>query len=82
MNAYYNVKKNYHNLIVFNTCRTLIYHNGCLEKIFLTKISINGGLHSNISFYREIGTNMHKSITNWIHFHFTAALSQCYNYKK
>ncbi len=26
-------KKNCHNLIIFNTCGTLIYHGGCLESI-------------------------------------------------
>jgi len=30
--AHYGVNKNCHNLIVFDTCRILIYHGGCLEK--------------------------------------------------
>jgi hypothetical protein len=26
-------QKNYHNFTIFDTCGTLIYHNGCLEII-------------------------------------------------
>ncbi len=34
-------------------------------KHFVTKFSINGGLHPNISLYHEIQTNMKKLIINW-----------------
>jgi len=39
-------------------------------KRFVTKILINGGLHPNMSMYREIAANMNKLIINWSTFSF------------
>ncbi len=57
-------------MIIFDTCGTLIYHGGCLEKKLWIKFSINGGLHLNISLYHEIGANINKLTSSWNTFSF------------
>jgi hypothetical protein len=60
--ACYNVHKNYHNLIVFNTYSNFIHHSGKLGINFQGHFVINDGLCPNLTLCCEINGHINDTI--------------------